>query len=163
MAAYGTSNVNAGGNAVSDLFAGFGDLDKAKADELESGQYQEAAEYAGQEEQYTKESTAIKEAQESRELLMAQGKTSAAVAGAGLAENGSALDIMRQNASQGALQQAVTQQQGLITEQGYAEQEQSFETMSNIAGRAAKAANLAATGSFVAAGISTVAALTPSG
>lgn len=163
MAAYGTSNINAGGNAVSDIFAGFGDFAKAKADELEEGQYSEAAAYAGQEEEFAKESTAIKVAGESRDLLLAQGRTTAAVAGAGLTESGSALDILSSNARQGALQQAVTNRQGLITEAGFSEQQQSYETMATVAGNAAKSANLAAVGSFVAAGISTVGALTPSG
>jgi hypothetical protein len=163
MAAYGTANINAAGAGVSDIFSGFGDLDKAKADELEQGQYTEAAAYAGQEEQFAKESTALKVAGESRDLLLAQGRTSAAVAGAGLAESGSALDILRENAQQGALQQAVTGQQGLITEAGFAEQQQSYLTMAQVAGNAAKSANLAAVGSFAGAGISTIAALTPSG
>lgn len=163
MAAYGTSNVNAAGNAVSDIFAGFGDLDKAKADELEQGQYSEAAAYAGQEGQFAQESTALKVAGESRDLLLAQGRTSAAVAGAGLTESGSALDILSSNARQGALQQAVTNQQGLITEAGYGEQQQSYLTMATVAGNAAKSARLASVGSFVGAGISTIAALVPSG
>jgi len=158
---YGPSNVNAGGNAVSDIFSGFGDLDKAKADELEQGQYTEAAAYAGQEEQFAKESTALKVAGESRDLLLGQGRTIAAVANAGLTESGSALDILRSNAQQGALQQAVTGQQGLITEAGYAEQQQSYQTMAEVAGNAAKAANLAAVGSFVGAGFSAVAVVMP--
>ena len=163
MASYGTANINAAGAGVSDIFSGFGDLDKVKADELEQQQYTEAAGYAGQEEQFAKESTALKVAGESRDLLLAQGRTSAAVAGAGLAESGSALDILRTNAQQGALQQAVTNRQGLITESGYAEQQQSYQTMATVAGNAAKAANTAAVGSFVGAGISFVAAAVPSG
>ncbi len=160
---YGSSNVTSAGNAVSDIFAGFGDEDKAQADVLEEGQYEQAAAYAGQEEQEAVQSTAIKVSGQSRELALGQGRTIAAVAGAGLAQSGSALDVLRSNATQGALQQAVTGQQGLITEQGYAEQQQSYNTMATIAGNSAKAANLASTGSFVAAGISTLAAFTPSG
>lgn len=161
--AYGPSNINAAGTAVSDIFSGFGDLAKAKADELEQGQYTQAAAFAGEEEQFAKTSTELKVAGESRDLLLAQGRTSAAVAGAGLAESGSSLDILRENAQQGALQQAVTGQQGLITEAGYAEQQQSYQTMATVAGNAAKSANLAAIGSFVGAGFSAVAAVTPSG
>ena len=44
---------------------------------------------------------------------------------------------------------------------GYDEQQQSYQTMATVAGNAAKSANLAAVGSFVGAGISTVAAFTP--
>jgi hypothetical protein len=160
--AYGSQNIGAAGAGVSDIFAGFGDIAKMKADELEQGQYQQAAEFAGQEAQYTQMSTAIKEAQENREIVQAQGKTSAEVAGAGFAASGSALDIMRSNAQQGALQQAVTSEQGQITTQGYIEQQNSFNTMATIAGNAAKSANLASIGSFAAAGISFAAAATPS-
>lgn len=158
---YGASNVASAGNAVSDIFAGFGEQDKAQADELEQQQYELAAGYAGQEEQEAKESTAIKVAGQNRELALGQGRTIAAVAGAGLAQSGSALDVLRSNATQGALQQAVTGVQGQITEAGYAEQQQSYDTMATIAGNSAKAANLSAIGSFVGAGISAVAALTP--
>ena len=160
--AYGPSNVAAAGSGVSDIFAGFGDIDKMKADELESGQYTEAAQFAGEEAEYSQDSTAIQMAQKNREATMAMGKTASEVAGAGFAANGSALDIMRSNAQQGALATAVTSENGQIQTQGYQEQQQSFETMATIAGNAAKSANLASIGSFVGAGISFAAALTPS-
>ncbi len=47
------------------------------------------------------------------------------MAGAGLGESGSALDILRDSASQGALTKATLGQQGLINEAGYQEQQQS--------------------------------------
>jgi hypothetical protein len=45
--------------------------------------------------------------QAEREMYQSLGQTKADVAGAGFAESGSALDLLRQSASQGALQQAV--------------------------------------------------------
>jgi hypothetical protein len=159
---YGPSNAAAAGNAASDLFAGFGDFDKAKGDEAEQQQYSDAAAYAGQESQFTAQSTAIKEAQQNRELSLALGKTESQVAGAGFAMSGSASAVLRSSAQQGALQQAVTGQQGMITEQGFNEQQQAYESMASAAGEAAKSANTAAIGSFVAAGFSAVAAVTPS-
>ena len=161
--AYGTSNVNAAAGGISDIFAGFGDIDKMKADELEQGQYDQAAAFAGQEAQYSQDSTAIQLAQKNRETTMAMGKTASEVAGAGFAASGSALDVMRSNAQQGALASAVTSEQGQIQTQGYQEQQASYNTMAEIAGNAAKSANLASIGSFVGAGISFVAAATPSG
>jgi hypothetical protein len=158
---YGPENVQAVAGGVSDIFAGFGDIDKMKADELESGQYQEAAAFAGQEAQYSQDSTAIQVAQKNREATMAMGKTASEVAGAGFAASGSALDIMRSNAQQGALASAVTSEQGQIQTQGYQEQQQSYDTMAEIAGNAAKQANLASIGSFAAAGVSFVAAAVP--
>jgi hypothetical protein len=49
-------NIGAG---VSDIFAGFADLAKAQGDILEGQAYGEAAQLALQNEQYTKQSTAI--------------------------------------------------------------------------------------------------------
>ena len=62
------------------------------------------------------------------------------------AASGSGLDILAQSASQGALQQAVIQRQGLITEQGYEEQAQSYRNMESAANLAAGAEDKAAQG-----------------
>jgi hypothetical protein len=158
---YGPQNVEAVAGGVSDIFAGFGDIDKMKADELEQGQYDQAAQFAGQEAQFSQQSTAIQVAQKNRETTMAMGKTASEVAGAGFAASGSALDIMRSNAQQGALATAVTSENGQIQTQGFQEQQQSYETMATIAGNAAKSANLASIGSFAAAGLSFAAAAVP--
>ena len=153
------SNIQAGGAGVSDIFSGFGDLEKMKGDELEQQSYQEAAQLALQNEQYTKMSTSIQQAQEDRTVALAQGRTQSEVAGAGFSMSGSALDIMRSGAQQGALTKAVTGYQGLITEAGYAEQAQSYTNMAAAAGDAAKGSNLAAVGSFVAGGLDLIAAI----
>src|SRR5689334_8473553 len=110
------------GAGVGDIFAGFAASDKIKGDLAEASSYDEAAQLALQNEQFTKMSTAIQTAQSDRELFLSLGKTQAELGGAGLALSGSGLDILRSSASQGALQKAVIGQQGLITEAGYAEQ-----------------------------------------
>jgi len=51
------------GAGVSDIFSGFGDIEKMKGDELEAQNYANAAVYAGQEAQYSQMSAAIQEAQ----------------------------------------------------------------------------------------------------
>lgn len=132
------------GGLVSDLFAGFGaeksaDLNaeslrlKAKGDLAEAGQYDLASTLASQNEKYTETSTAIQEAQQARNTTMQIGGQQAAVAGAGFAESGSALDILADSARQGALAKATLSQQGLITEAGYNEQAQSYTLMANTA------------------------------
>lgn len=139
------------GGAVSDLFQGVGALDqgalkakglniqaqgirlKAKGDLAEGQEYDLAAGLAGQNAQFTKTSTAIQEMQQERELTLGLGRTTADVAGAGLAESGSALDILRDSASQGALTKATLGQQGLINEAGYQEQQQSYQLMASTA------------------------------
>jgi hypothetical protein len=146
MAGFGT-DITAG---VSDIFAGFGDEAKAQMDRDEQAEYTLASKLATQNQQYTQMSTAIQEAQQQREITQALGKTTAQVAGAGFATSGSALDIMRSNAQQGAMAHATLQEQGLITEAGYQEQAQSYTLMASAAGEAASAEKTAAIGSFVA-------------
>jgi hypothetical protein len=143
---------NAAG-AVSDLFAAEGYRAKAAGDEFERGNYLLAAQYADLNVQYTKWSTAIKQSQEDRELYKSLGQTRADVAGAGFAESGSAIDILRESASQGALARAVTGEQGLITEAGYEEQAASYRNMAQAAQVAIDAEKKAAVGADIAAGI----------
>jgi hypothetical protein len=54
-----------------------------------------------------------------RATYQSMNQTKADIAGGGFAASGSGLDILASSASQGALQQSVIQQQGLITEAGY--------------------------------------------
>jgi hypothetical protein len=121
------------GSAVSDLFAAEGAQYKAEGEEFEKQNYLEASQLAAQNEQFTQQSTAIKEGQADRQLYMSLGKTSAGVGGAGLAASGSALDILRSSAQEGATTRAVLGQQGLITEAGYAEQAQSYQNLASAA------------------------------
>lgn len=151
--AFGTATGTAAGSAVSDIFAGFGAQAKGQGDLLEQANYTLAAKYALREAAFTKQSTAIQEMQQTREISKALGQTTADVAGAGFATSGSALDLLRDSASQGALMKAVTGEQGLITEKGYDEQAQSYKNMAAAAGIAAGAEKSAATGDFIAGGI----------
>lgn len=131
------------GQAIADIGAYFGAQAKAGFDIIEGQEYDLAAQLARQNEEYTKYSTAIKGAQSDRELYLSVGKTHAEVAGAGFTESGSALDILRSSASQGALQHAAISEQGLITEAGYEEQAQSYSMMAGAARQAASAEKLA--------------------
>ena len=142
------------GAAFQDIGAYFGAQAKAGFDIAEGQQYDLAAQLARQNEQYTKTSTAIKDAQADREAAMKIGGIHAEVAGAGFAESGSALDILRSSASQGALQHAAISEQGLITEAGYEEQAQSFQIMSGAAKQAAGAEQMASYFDLAAAGAS---------
>lgn len=157
--ALGNSTFSDVGAGVSDIFAAQGARAKQGSDYAEQREYQDAAGLAFQNEEITKQSTAIKEAQLNREVTMSLGKTTADVAGAGFAESGSALDILRSSAQQGALSKAVAGQQGLIQEAGFEEQGQSYLQMANAAGEAGKAEGIAETGDYVAAGVNAVAAI----
>jgi hypothetical protein len=149
--AFGTSTFSNLGGAVSDLFASSADSSKAaglrikaQGDALEGQNYDLAAALAKRNEQFTEQSTAIKQTQLDRQLTQTIGGQEADVAGAGFAASGSALDIMRDSASQGALTKAVASQQGLITEAGYTEQATSYQNLSKAAQFAVQGDNLAA-------------------
>ena len=139
--ALGAATFNDIGGAVSDLFSSqetaAGLNIKAQGDIAEGQEYTLAAGLAGQNEQFTEQSTAIKEMQAEREANMTIGAQKAGVAASGFEEGGSALDLLRDSASQAALQRQVLGQQGLITEAGYQEQQQSYQTMASAATTAA--------------------------
>ena len=139
--AFGNSTVSSFGTAAGDILSGIGndmaDNIKAAGYDAEAANYGLAAQFAGENVQFTQESTAIQEAALQRNFDKAQGKTQAEIAGAGFTNSGSAQDIMRENAQQGAIAQGITAVQGSITELGYQEQQQSYETMQAAATSAA--------------------------
>ncbi len=92
-----------------------------------------------QNEEFTKQSTALTQLASDRAGYKALGTQSSQVAGAGFASSGSAIDLMRDSASQAAITTAVAGQQGLITEAGYQEQADSFDIMKKAALSAATA------------------------
>ena len=145
------AGISAEGAATSDLYAAEAEQYKIEGTQFEKASYQEAAALAGQNEQFTAISTRIKAAQAQRELSMSLGTTTANVAGAGLSESGSALDILRESASQGALTRSVIKSQGLITEAGYNEQQQSYLNMVGAANAAISGDTVAQQGYYSAA------------
>jgi len=157
--AFGSSTFMDLGGAVSDLFASEGHRSKAEGDRLEAKNYDLASELANQNAAFTETSTAIKQAQLDRSIYQTIGGESADIAGAGFAQSGSALDLMRDSAAQGALTKAVGEQQGLITEAGYKEQAQSFTNMASAARLAANAEDEAATDSLITGGFKAAASI----
>jgi len=158
------------GGAVTDLFAGLGaqtaanlkaqgiDIEalgtdisaeslrlKSAGDIAEATQYELAGTLAQQNAQYTEASTRLQATQLDRQTSMTIGSQKAAVGGAGLASSGSALDLLRSSASQGALARSVLVTQGQITEAGYTEQANSYAVMSSAA-RATAAGELTIAG-----------------
>jgi hypothetical protein len=155
--AISSSQVGAASNAVSDIFGGIGSLYKAKGSRLEAQAYDKAAALARLNEQYTKESTDIKEFQQQRDSYKQIGGQEAEIGASGFAATGSALDILRESASQASLTKSVIGQQGLIEEAGYEEQAQSYDLMAQASREAAKADTWGAVGKFVGAAISVAA------
>jgi hypothetical protein len=151
--AFGSATVGSFGGAVSDLFAVGADRAKAQGDLMEAGEYDLAARYADKEPAYVKESTAIQSMHSERATYQSMSQTRADVGGAGFSAAGSALDILAQSAGQGALAKAVLERQGLISEEGYEEQAQSYRMMESAAEMAASAEKKAAIGAEWTAGI----------
>lgn len=149
--ALSNSTFTATGNAVNDIFGVFGELAKAKGAEAESQEYDLAAGLARQNKQFTETSTNIRTAQQDRTVFQALGAQEQGVASAGFEASGSALDLLRSSAQQGAITRAALNEQGQITEAGYEEQAQSYDLMSNAAKSAASADRLAAWGKGIGA------------
>jgi hypothetical protein len=101
---------------------------------IEGEAYGEAATLAQLNAQYSTASTNIQVAQSNRSNYMNIGTDMAAAGASGSSGGGSAGDILRNTAQQGALNTAVIQQQGLITTAGYNEQAESYELMQQAAG-----------------------------
>lgn len=125
------------GGAVSDIFA-------AEGDKAEAQQYGVAAGLAGANIQYTEQMTAVKEAQEQRDLYRTIGSQQAGYAGGNVAASGSALDVLRSSIQQGSLQQYVLGAQGAAQEASYREQQQAYNIMQDAANNAAKGSDIAA-------------------
>ena len=157
--AFGTGTISAIGGAVNDLFAADAHRSRAEGLRIEAGNYDLASGFSTQNQKFTETSTAIKQAQGDRQIYQTVGGQQADVAGAGFAASGSALDLMRDSAAQGALTHAVGAQQGLITEEGYQVQAESYQNMGQAARMAADAEDRAATGSMLSSGFRAAAAV----
>lgn len=117
------------GGAVSGLFGAFGDFAEGKA-------YSTASQLALQNARITQESTNIQETQANRQIYKTLGAQSAEVGGANLSASGSALDLMRSSAQQGALTKQLIQAQGTITEQGFEAESAQYQGMASAANSA---------------------------
>src|SRR5215203_4732176 len=157
--AFGTGTINSVGGAVQDLFGADAHRSKAQGLRIEAGNYDRSSGYAEQNAQFTETSTAIKQSQMDRDIFKTLGGQAADVAGAGFSASGSALDIMRDSASQGALMKAVGAAQGLITEEGYQVQAKNYTAMGKAARMAADSEDTAADRAPILAGFHAAAAV----
>lgn len=143
--AFGNATFTDVSGAVSDLFssqATAGQLRiKAQGDQVEGQNYLLASTLARQNEQYTEQFTSMQQTMADRQIYQGIGTEKADIAGAGFAESGSALDLLRDSAAQGALQKEIIAKQGEITEAGYTEQAQAYNNLSAYANYAATQEN----------------------
>jgi len=128
------------GGAVSDLFS-------AQGSKLAGQQYGIAAAASEQAARSTELSTGIQLVQADRNVLRALGGEQADTAGAGFSFSGSAGDLLRASASNGALTKQLISEQGNLTAAGYRAQAQSYATQKAGAGTER-------TGNLIGAGLS---------
>lgn len=125
------------GNAVSDIFSGLGSLEAAKGSKA-------AGRYAEINAKIAEQSNKIKLLQASRQIYRTLGGIASDVAGAGLKMAGSAVDLLRDSASQGNLSKQLIAQQGAIEVHGYKAEAEAYKAQ-------AKAQKKSGIGSFISA------------
>lgn len=150
--AFGIGTINSIGGAVQDLFGADAHRSKAAGLRIEAGNYDRSSEYAERNARFTELSTEIKSSQMDRDIYKTIGGQKADIAGAGFADSGTALDLLRDSASQGSLMKTVAEAQGLITEEGYQVQAKNYTAMGEAARMAADAEEDAADASTWSAG-----------
>lgn len=135
--AFGNATFSNAGGAVGDLLQGQATAKslrlKAAGSLVEGENYGLAADLARRNEEFTRQSTDVKLTMADRQLYQTIGTQEAQIAGAGFGQSGSALDILRDSASQGALTHALVSQQGLIEEASYQQQAKSYDNLAEFA------------------------------
>jgi hypothetical protein len=111
-----------GGMNFNSIGAGIGDFFQAAGAQKEGQAYGEAATLASQEAEFTKESTAVQNAQASRQVMMTIGGAKAQASSNGFTGGGSNEMLLRSSAQQAALGHQMITMQGGINEAAYAEQ-----------------------------------------
>lgn len=133
--------ITGAGQAIQDLFGSEGAT-------AEANSYYSAAALAQQNAALTSASTKIQETQTQRQIAMTEGTQQADVASAGFTESGSALDLLRSSAQQGALAKSLVNIQGAINENSYAAQAGAYTGAAQAAGENASANQIAAIASI---------------
>jgi hypothetical protein len=134
------------GAATSDLFGAAASGIQAYGSFQAEGAYKESAATDIEEAGIALQKSRIQEAQIGRELSMQQGQATSTITSNGFELGGSGLDILRMNASQGALAQATTGEEGLIQQQQYLQQASAAKAAANQAGIAGISGGVEAVG-----------------
>lgn len=122
---------DAKGIATADQYDAQGNLIAAQG-------YNEAASIAGGNVGLEEQSVALQQTQAARAAYQTIGAETAGVAGAGLQQSGSAMDLLRSSVSQANLTQKTIALQGQINENAYSQQQQAFLAEAGVAQNAAQ-------------------------
>lgn len=137
--ALSNSMFDTAGSAVSDLFGGFAAIKAAKGLKAGAALYDEASQFSALNAVLAGQQTKVSQVQADRQIYQTVGGQEADVAGAGFTAGGSALDILRSSAQQGALTRQVIGQQGLIKKEGFEQEAKSYALQAANARAEAKA------------------------
>lgn len=124
------------GGAVSALYG-------AKGANASADSYDIAQNVAAQNAILAEQATRIKDAQLKRQIFKTLGTQQAQVGGAGFSASGSALDLLRSSASEGAMTRAINEEKGAITANSYIEQAGRFGALASAARASAKGQGIA--------------------
>lgn len=141
------------GGAVSDLFGAYGDFLSAGAYSDAASMEEKAAALSAQDVNLVNASTNIQTAQAQRQVNSALGGQTSDIAGAGFAQEGSALWLHADSMRQGAIATSLIKTQGAITAQGYQIQELSEEAAARQDESLSSQASLGGIGDIIGAGL----------
>lgn len=122
------SSINFGdvGGAVDSGFGALAQFSSAKG-------YKKAAALTEQAAEVARQSQAIKEVQQSREIFRTLGTQQAQIGAAGIANSGSALDVVRSSMQEASLTKQLLARQGALDQLGYQKEEESYKSMASAA------------------------------
>lgn len=136
------------GSDITDLGGAIGSLFTSQGNAAQAKDFQGASTLATQNAQLAAASTRIQATQTARSVAQSLGTTNADVAGAGFTTSGSALDILKSSASQGALAKSLVNIQGAINENSYAAQAGAYSGEATAAKEASTAGTIGAIGAI---------------
>lgn len=121
------------GAAITDIFGAGADLIQAYGSFQAANLYGESENLDIENAGLALQAAKVQNAQTGRQLTLTQGAATSAITGNGFNLGGSGLDILRANAQQGALAQAITSEQGISNFQNYEEQASAAKSAENQA------------------------------
>lgn len=142
------------GEGISGIAGGIASLFGSKGDKAEASAFNEAASIASKNADIAKQSTGIQVAQATRNSLQVVGGQIADVGGAGLAESGSALDLLRDTSYQTNLQKQIVANNGLLQEQSFRQEAASYKGQAQAAQAASSAKKSSGIGGLISGAIS---------
>lgn len=128
--------------AIGDISSGIGDLFGSSADKQSAGSYDKAAALELVNARIAGSSTQIQETALKRQIYSTEGAQTDAIAGSGFASSGTALDLARDTAKQGALSNSLLAANGEIQIQDYTEKSNEYAAEATAARTAAKGAGI---------------------